>query len=383
MTTPDERVSPFQRAADVTAARGSWRHRGGWKRWVFPSVWLFYLGQTLGGIGHHAHGMGVVAGIAILVVFAAVYVVALPLGWREASGLIYVSIAIMIVLTAAETPFAHEDAFVMCVYIGVVCIAGLPVRQALPALAVITAVAVVTPAVVPSWHAGVDWSVVVAVTMTSFAMYGFFSLVRNNRALTAARAEVARLAAENERSRIARDLHDLLGHSLTTITVKAGLARRLADVDPARAAAEIGEVEALTRSTLADVRAAVSGYRDVSLAGELASAHEVLRAAGIQLQLPRAIDAVPAEFAQLFGWVVREGTTNVVRHSRATSCTISVGATWLEIDDDGAGGLALAGHGLGGLRERVESAGGTLSAGGRSLLAGWTLRVDVPPAPRA
>ena len=91
---------------------------------------------------------------------------------------------------------------------------------------------------------------------------------------------MARLAAENERSRIARDLHDLLGHSLTTITVKAGLANRLAGRDPDRAAKEIGEVEQLTRSALADVRAAVDGYRDVTLAGELASAQEVLRAAG-------------------------------------------------------------------------------------------------------
>jgi two-component system sensor histidine kinase DesK len=206
-------------------------------------------------------------------------------------------------------------------------------------------------------------------------MYAFFAIIRSNVQLTAARAEVARLAAENERSRIARDLHDLLGHSLTTITVKAGLAKRLAELDPERAAREMAEVEQLSRSSLADVRAAISGYRDVSLVGELASAHEVLRAAGVQTELPGAVDVVDPRLHEVFGWVIREGVTNVVRHARASRCTIALGATWITIDDNGRGGIAGAGNGLTGLRERVEAAGGTLVTSGRA--DGWRLRVDI------
>ena len=116
--------------------------------------------------------------------------------------------------------------------------------------------------------------------------------------------------------RIARDLHDLLGHSLTAASVKAQLAGRLVGQDDARAAAEIGDVERLTRQVLADVRAAVAGYREVSLAVELATAREVLGAAGIAADLPGAVDEVPAGQRELFGWVVREGVTNAVRHSR-------------------------------------------------------------------
>jgi two-component system sensor histidine kinase DesK len=186
---------------------------------------------------------------------------------------------------------------------------------------------------------------------------------------------VARLAAENERSRIARDLHDLLGHSLTTITVKAGLAKRLAQLDPERAVREMAEVEQLSRSSLADVRAAVSGYRDVTLVGELASAHEVLRAAGVQAELPGAVDVVDPRLHEVFGWVIREGVTNVVRHARASRATIALGATWITIDDNGRAGIAGAGNGLTGLRERVEAAGGTLVASGRA--DGWRLRVDI------
>ena len=157
-------------------------------------------------------------------------------------------------------------------------------------------------------------------------MFGFFGVIRGNRALSQARSEVARLAAENERNRIARDLHDLLGHSLTTITVKAGLARRLSRSDPERAAIEIAEVEVLSRQALADVRAAVTSYREVTLAGELATGRELLRAAGIEADLPRRRPtSSPPPYQELFGWVVREGLTNVVRHARATACTVALG----------------------------------------------------------
>jgi two-component system sensor histidine kinase DesK len=204
-------------------------------------------------------------------------------------------------------------------------------------------------------------------------------IIRANMELSAARTEVARLAAENERTRIARDLHDLLGHSLTTITVKAGLARRLSARDPERAAEEIAAVEQLSRRTLVEVRAAVAGYRDVTLAGELASAREVLRAAGIETTVPGAIDGVDVDAVEPFGWVVREAATNVVRHSRAQHCTISVGKRWIEIADDGRGGSAMSqeGSGLAGLRERLAAVGGTVTV--RSSWRGFSVRAELAP----
>jgi hypothetical protein len=201
------------------------------------------------------------------------------------------------------------------------------------------------------------------------------------------------LAAENERTRIARDLHDLLGHSLTTITVKAGLARRLSERgESVRAAAKIGEVERLSRRTLADVRAAAAGHRDITLAGELATAREVLRAAGILAELPGSVDIVDASLSELFGWVVREGVTNVVRHSRATHCTISFGPDWPRGRRQRArrpgrvrrriraGRAAGAGGRLRRYRRRPDP-GARLAAAGRGADTGRARRARREPAP--
>jgi two-component system sensor histidine kinase DesK len=317
-----------------------------------------------------------VLGYVVIVAFGADYLWALAYDQFSEPREYAIGVSTMCALFVIEAFLAHQDATAMCVYIGVVCISGLG-RWGWPAMGGLTVLAVFGPALVPSWHTSIAWDMAFTMGAVGLAMYGYFAIMRSNRELSAARSEVARLAAENERSRIARDLHDLLGHSLTAITVKAGLARRLMERDPQRAAQEIGEVEELTRSTLTDVRAAVAGYRDITLAGELSTAQEVLRAAGIEAHTPRAIDIVPAEHRELFAWVVREGVTNVMRHSRARVCTISVGANWLEIVDDGRGGSDTAGTGLRGLRERVDAAGGTVRAGG-GLPGGWTVRVELP-----
>ncbi len=349
------------------------RWRTGW-RYVFPSFWLIYLGQTASGVNQHASGWVAIAGYLIIVAFAACYLAALPAGWTSRRTLFWWLYAATFVLLALELPIAHQDALVFCVYIAVLTVAS----RATWAVAMIVALVLLNlfaPVVVRSWGGQIDWQQGITVVLVAFAMYAFFTIIQSNVQLAAARAEVARLAAENERSRIARDLHDLLGHSLTTITVKADLAKRLAERDPQRAAREIAEVEQLSRSSLADVRAAVSGYRDVTLVGELASAREVLRAAGLQVELPGAVDVVDPSLSELFGWVVREGVTNVVRHARASRCTIALGARWITIDDNGRGGIAGAGNGLTGLRERVEAAGGTLVTTGRG--DGWRLHVEI------
>jgi two-component system, NarL family, sensor histidine kinase DesK len=360
-------------SAEFESRQRLWQR--GWRRYVFPGLWLIYLGQTGYGVQQHSSGWAALAGYAIIAAFAVCYLVALSAGWTGMTRRFWSLYAATLVLTALELPLAHQDAFVFCVYIAVLTVAAGTrfTFQIVVALAVGT---LVIPSFVPSWHDKLEYQAALTVVLVSLAMYGFFAIIRSNIQLAAARAEVARLAAENERSRIARDLHDLLGHSLTTITVKAGLARRLATRDPERAAEEIAEVEVLSRRSLADVRAAVSGYRDVTLTGELASAREVLTASGVTPELPGAVDAVDPRLSELFGWVVREGITNVVRHSRAQRCTVTIGTNWIEIVDDGRGGSGGPGNGLTGLRERVEAVGGTVQAGGSPQ--GWRLRVDVP-----
>jgi two-component system sensor histidine kinase DesK len=198
-------------------------------------------------------------------------------------------------------------------------------------------------------------------------MWGVNQLMLRNVDLLRAQDENARLAVAEERNRFARDLHDILGHSLTVITVKAELAGRLLDVDPARARSEIGDLERLSRDALADVRRAVEGYRDLTLPGELARAREALLAADIDADLPNSTEEVPSELRELFAWTVREGVTNVIRHSGARRCTVRLAASAVEVVDDGRGpadpdpsGADRRGHGLDGLRERAAAAGAVL-----------------------
>ncbi|WP_410611938.1 sensor histidine kinase [Amycolatopsis sp. lyj-109] len=218
----------------------------------------------------------------------------------------------------------------------------------------------------------------ITVASVTLAMFFMSSLIRAVRGLELANKEIATLAVANERERLARDLHDLLGHSLTTITVKAGLARRVLESagDIPRAVEEIREVESLTRSALSDVRATVSANREVSLSAELVGARAALRAAEIDADLPHAVDNVRPEFQPTFGYVLRETVTNVLRHSGAKRVTVKLGDTWLEIEDDGTATGVVAGNGLRGLSERLAAIGGTVRTSVRSG-GGLTVRAEI------
>ena len=221
------------------------------------------------------------------------------------------------------------------------------------------------------------------------------------------RAELARMAVADERLRIARDLHDLLGHSLSLITLKAELAGRVVGSDPDRAAREIADLETVARRSLGEVRAAVTSYRQPSLPAELAAARQMLTAAGMETQVtaPDSVE-LPADAEALLAWTVREGVTNVVRHSgaRNVSITISVapGEAAAEVADDGVGppwesgrrpgtpgpgasgsggpGSGGLGSGLAGLAERARAAGAEISTGEGRAGKGFRLRVQVPVA---
>jgi two-component system sensor histidine kinase DesK len=230
-----------------------------------------------------------------------------------------------------------------------------------------------------------DYGDLITVGSVTLAMFFMANLIRAVRRLEQANKEIATLAVANERQRVARDLHDLLGHSLTTITVKAGLARRVLEssADIPRAVEEIREVESLTRSALSDVRATVSEYREVSLSAEIVGARAALRAAEIDADLPHAVDNVRPEFQSVFGYVLREAVTNVLRHSGAKQVKVKLGDTWLEVEDDGRATEVVQGNGLRGLTERLAAAGGTLRASARSG-GGLLVRAEIPlPEPRA
>lgn len=208
-------------------------------------------------------------------------------------------------------------------------------------------------------------------------------LRRKNKAIRQSQEEIRRLAATAERERIARDLHDLLGHTLTLITVKAELAAKLAERDMTGAAREIREVERISREALAQVREAVGGYRNGGLAGELINARIALGTAGIALKECAIQAELPAEHDRAFAWVLREAVTNVVRHSGARECRIRVeqseGEAQLWVEDDGRGGRFEEGNGLKGMRERLAKLAGHLKI--ESTLAGTCLHARLPLSP--
>ena len=178
------------------------------------------------------------------------------------------------------------------------------------------------------------------------------------------RADVARasLALSEEREEIARDVHDVLGHSLTVITLKAELAQRLLEIDPARAGAEMEAIAQLSRASLAEVRSTVTRLRVPDFSGEIEGAGRALQTAGIRAELPEAQSAlaVAGVNAKLFSWVLREAVTNMVRHSSANAARVRLSATGLDILDNGVGAGDARGNGLTGMVQRVAASGGSV-----------------------
>ncbi|HEX6640585.1 MAG TPA: sensor histidine kinase [Thermoanaerobaculia bacterium] len=204
---------------------------------------------------------------------------------------------------------------------------------------------------------------------------------RANARLRLAQEEVEHMAKLAERERIARDLHDLLGHTLSLVILKSELASKLAERDPERSREEIRDVERIAREALGEVRAAVSGYRSSGLEAEVQRARATLATAGIQLESTMTPRKLPTAQEAVLCLALREAVTNIVRHSGARHARLSIHDTeascTLSISDDGRGGNAPFGSGLTGMRERVDVLGGTLV---RSGTHGTTLTVTLPLA---
>jgi two-component system, NarL family, sensor histidine kinase DesK len=354
-------------------------------RWIFAAIWLVYLLPVVQDALAAPQLLRRVLGVAAVAVFGAGYVWSFLAvsrwrrqGWGVSQAWRLRILAFSVTLTVVTAVLVGESALGMLVFVAVQCVFLLPGRAgAVGALGCLVAEEVLTR-VVPGWTTleGLGF----AIALAAIAMWGVTGMIERNIELQRAQATIAELAVQTERTRFARDLHDILGHSLTVLTVKAELAGRLVTIEPARAEREIGEVEALARQALADVRAAVAGYREVSLAGELASARAGLEAADIDADLPGTVDDVPAERREVLAWAIREGVTNVVRHSGARHAWVRLDRNGVEIADDGAGppdgGTDVGVHGLVGLRERAGAAGARVvvarrDGGGFLLTVTW------------
>jgi len=350
---------------------------------LFAGIWLFFLlNPLLEGWAHRDELRGVL-GMLFTVAFAAVYMLLWvraravrgrlvtnpPLSW----SLPY--IGSLAVLGALTVWCVGEPGLACVVYVSVACVMVFSFRVA-ALIAIVLVLGTIALGAREEWGSQVGTAF--AIMAASLAVFGMRAVMNRNIDLINAQIENARLAVDNERSRFARDLHDILGHSLTVITVKAELAQKLLDVDLDRARTEIADLERLSRDALTDVRRAVEGYREITLPGELVRARVALRAAEIDADLPNSTDDVPSELRELFAWTVREGVTNVIRHSGAAHCEVRLTPTSAEVRDDGTTAPSPTGHGSGlaGLRERAADVGATVIT--TELAPGFSLRVVRP-----
>lgn len=273
---------------------------------------------------------------------------------------------------------AYGSAF-LWLFVGVSAVSGvaLSARSAFVTVLVLTLLTLGVGVAISGGIARTDWlhilPLVLLVRGLGLDIVGLVRLSDALRELHATRGELARQAVMEERLRLARDLHDLLGHTLSMITLKSELAGLLIEKEPARAAQEIHEVERVARQALREVREAVAGYRQPTLRSELNGAQQMLEAAGITCTIENSVRALPPATAAVLAWTVREGVTNVIRHSRARQCTIRVssgnGKASAEVINDGYReqerdlGRTGASSGLSGLTERVIAQGGQIEAG--------------------
>ncbi|GAB6898210.1 hypothetical protein JCM9957A_13000 [Kineosporia succinea] len=370
-------------------------------RWLLTLVWLFYLHDTFTVAIHLDPVARRVVSLVLLVGFCLLYGYGFSIArvsqWRarDVGPVVRGSVVVgALALTLAVTLLVGQTGLALLVYDAVMAIMLLRAEVALGTVVALIAAVEITARTVPGWEE--QNGLAIALVLASVAVWGISQMIARNVELAQAQQEIARLAVSRERDRFARDLHDLLGHTLTVITMKSELAGRLVPLAPERAEQEIAEVERLARDALADVRAAVAGYREVTLATELVSARTALDAAGIVAELPSAVDEVPGERRELFGWAVREGVTNVVRHSGAERCRVVLSRNCVEIVDDGVGvsgsgggsaeleheastsashSVPAGGQGLRGLRERAEAVGAGVSVGHGDAGRGFRLRV--------
>ena len=347
---------------------------------LFTAVWLLFpVGFVIQVLRTDLSPVELLAFLASIGAFVAVFLwlmLRYPFPYVElASQELRIRIGLLLVLAALalyiELAYGSGVPY-RFMYVVVAAAVTLPTREAAWAVVTVTVCIGAFYTIRLGWEAAAtSWGDVVPFLLIGIGMITVSRLVVTVRELRVAREEIARLAVAEERLRFARDLHDLLGHSLTSITLKSELAGRLLPAAPDRAASEVRDIESVARRALREVREAVADYRQPTLGGELNGAREMLKAAGIACRIEQQAGVLPSATDVVLAWAVREGVTNVVRHSRARHCVIRLTRddeeVRAEITDDGLGfppehEATTVGSGLSGLAERVAASGGNFEA---------------------
>ena len=360
-------------------------------QWAMMVSLIFFVGPVSQALDEES-GLRLALSLALAVAFVAAYWRTMVGAWviedravddeRHAKPLVLTLAALAIALSALGADWSGAWCFVAAA-------TGLRIDRhiAIPGLLVLAAAAAATEVLTGTADAALSLFIV---TLGVGLLTGGFRRLRVvSRQLNAARGEIGRLAVADERLRFARDLHDLLGHSLSVVALKSELASRLIDDHPDQAAEHVRDIEAVSRRALSEVREAVAGYRRPVLSAELAGARSTLAAAGIEVEAgPAPAVELPPDAEAVLAWAVREGATNVLRHADARHVRISVAVTGddaaLELVDDGCGRPPAAerpgaddGTGLAGLAERVARVRGRMDAA-PGAGGGFRLAVTVP-----
>lgn len=330
----------------------------GWAPYVWLVFLTFFFFQPI--LNPHTTGKEWLINISATIFFLVLYFTLFRVGkpWSYALlvcmgamglglGHINVGSSVFIIFTASFIPWVFETPKKALVAIGVL-------------ISLIAAHAYFFHTPIWFWGNAIVVSIGVGLSNVHFAEKN-----RGDRKLRMAQQEIEHLAKVAERERIARDLHDVLGHTLTLIAVKSTLAGKLMEKNPAKAKSEIADIEKVSRDALAEVRNTLRGFSTYKLSEELQRAKSAMESAGVVVET-EAVE-LPLSPAQesVAALIIREAVTNVVRHSKARTCHLRIsrnnGNGVLEIQDDGRGGLNRGGNGLRGMRERVEALGGTLT----------------------
>jgi two-component system sensor histidine kinase DesK len=342
-----------------------------------PYVWLAYFGwffvhPIVDHVGWKEWAATAAATVIFLALYFANFWLKRPWNFVNLAGLVLLGIVFIPYNPGAGDFFIYAAAF-----------APFTVETEFAGAALLLAVIVVLP--IESYFVNLGPTPIWPFSLICFLVGGgnvyFAQRNRGNRELKRAHQEIEHLAKVAERERIARDLHDVLGHTLSVIILKSELAGKLIDRDPERARAEMKDVETTSRAALADVRNTIRGYRAQSLEAELKQSLTALETAGVAVQANTAeVNLTPAQ-ESVVAMVVREAVTNVVRHAAARNCQVHLssfeGNCLLEIQDDGNGGSSMEGNGLRGMRERIEALGGNLQ---RQISSGTKLTIRFPLA---